>query len=409
MIHSVIAAATEWVSPQVDYHALAPEIILATGLCVVLLADLFLDESRKWIISSLTGFTLLGAMLPVLTLGLSETSVRSMFDGRYVVDEFSVVMKAMFLIAGYVVVLLSTKHVEEDEYWQGEYWFLLLSSILGMVMMTSSRDLVSIFVALEFLSIPAYMLAAWRKRDIKSNEAGMKYFLLGVFASAVMLYGMSLLFGAANSTLLVDLGKSITATGGLSALHALGIVFVIVGFAFKVSAVPFHSWAPDTYEGAPSPITAFLSVASKAAGFVALVTLLFVAFPQASGVWQPFMWVLSALTMTVGNVVALRQTNIVRMMAYSSISQGGFVHAVGSCRNVWSFIFGVALSCGVHVGVRSNEPWNVCCNHCGFSQNPQWRNFQLGRLVLLRTRLGNTCHHFPRIACLHSASWWLDR
>jgi NADH-quinone oxidoreductase subunit N len=136
---------------------------------------------------------------------------------------------------------------------------------------------------------------------------------------------MSLLFGAANSTLLVDLGKSITATGGLSALHALGIVFVIVGFAFKVSAVPFHSWAPDTYEGAPSPITAFLSVASKAAGFVALVTLLFVAFPQASGVWQPFMWVLSALTMTVGNVVALRQTNIVRMMAYSSISQGGFV------------------------------------------------------------------------------------
>jgi NADH-quinone oxidoreductase subunit N len=194
-----------------------------------------------------------------------------------------------------------------------------------MVMMTSSRDLVSIFVALEFLSIPAYMLAAWRKRDIKSNEAGMKYFLLGVFASAVMLYGMSLLFGAANSTLLVDLGKSVTATGEFSAIHALGIVFVIVGFAFKVSAVPFHSWAPDTYEGAPSPITAFLSVASKAAGFVALVTLLFVAFPQASGVWQPFMWVLSALTMTVGNVVALRQTNIVRMMAYSSISQGGFV------------------------------------------------------------------------------------
>ena len=194
-----------------------------------------------------------------------------------------------------------------------------------MVMISSSRDLVSIFVALEFLSIPAYMLAAWRKRDIKSNEAGVKYFLLGVFASAVMLYGMSLLYGAANSTLLVDLGKSITATGSLSSLHALGIVFVIVGFAFKVSAVPFHTWAPDTYEGAPAPITGFLSVASKAAGFIALATLLFVAFPQASDVWQPFIWVLSALTMTVGNVVALRQTNIVRMIAYSSVSQGGFV------------------------------------------------------------------------------------
>jgi NADH-quinone oxidoreductase subunit N len=248
-----------------------------------------------------------------------------MFDGRYVVDNFSLVIKALFLLAGYVVVLLSSNHVEDDEYWRGEYYFLLLSSILGMVMISSSRDLVSIFVALEFLSIPAYMLAAWRKRDIKSNEAGVKYFLLGVFASAVMLYGMSLLYGAANSTLLVDLGKSITATGSLSSLHALGIVFVIVGFAFKVSAVPFHTWAPDTYEGAPAPITAFLSVASKAAGFIALATLLFVAFPQASDVWQPFIWVLSALTMTVGNVVALRQTNIVRMIAYSSVSQGGFV------------------------------------------------------------------------------------
>ena len=318
-------AATPWVNPTVDYHALAPEMVLAAGLCVVLLADLFLDESRKWVLSSLAGFSLLAAILPVLTLGLSDVNVRSMFDGRYVVDNFSIVMKAMFLIAGYVVVLLSSNHVEEGEYWRGEYYFLLLSSVLGMVMMASARDLVSIFVALEFLSIPAYMLAAWRKRDVKSNEAGVKYFLLGVFASAVMLYGMSLLYGAANSTLLVDLGKSITVNGGLSALHALGVVFVVVGFAFKVSAVPFHTWAPDTYEGAPSPITAFLSVASKAAGFIALVTLLFVAFPEASSVWQPFIWVLSALTMTVGNVVALRQTNVVRMIAYSSISQGGFV------------------------------------------------------------------------------------
>jgi NADH-quinone oxidoreductase subunit N len=325
VLNTVVNTVTPWVNPVIDYHALAPEMVLAAGLCIVLLADLFMDESRKWILSSLAGFTLLGAMLPVLTLGLHDTDVRSMFDGRYVVDNFSLVIKALFLLAGYVVVLLSSNHVEEDEYWRGEYYFLLLSSILGMVMISSSRDLVSIFVALEFLSIPAYMLAAWRKRDIKSNEAGVKYFLLGVFASAVMLYGMSLLYGAANSTLLVDLGKSITATGGLSSLHALGIVFVIVGFAFKVSAVPFHTWAPDTYEGAPAPITAFLSVASKAAGFVALATLLFVAFPQASDVWQPFIWVLSALTMTVGNVVALRQTNIVRMIAYSSVSQGGFV------------------------------------------------------------------------------------
>jgi NADH-quinone oxidoreductase subunit N len=320
-----LAQAVEWVAPTIDYHALAPEIVLAVGLCVVLLVDLFTTERNKWLLSVLTGFSLLGAVLPVLTLALHDNSVRSLFDGRYVVDEFSLVMKALFLLSGYVIVLLSSAHVEDGDYWRGEYWFLLLSSLLGMVMMASSRDLVSIFVALEFLSIPAYMLAAWRKRDLKSNEAGVKYFLLGVFASAVMLYGMSLLYGVANSTLLVDIAKSIDLDGGFGALQALAIVFVVVGFAFKVSAVPFHTWAPDTYEGAPTPVTAFLSVASKAAGFIALVVLVLTALPEGRDVWQPFIWVLAALTMTIGNIFALRQTNFVRMIAYSSVSQGGFI------------------------------------------------------------------------------------
>jgi NADH-quinone oxidoreductase subunit N len=319
------STAAAWTAPVIDFHALAPEIVLAVGLTVVLLVDLFTSERNKWLLSVLTGFSLLGATLPVLTLALHDDSVRSMFDGRYVVDEFSLAMKGVFLLAGYVIVLLSSSHVEDGDYWRGEYWFLLLTSLLGMVMMASSRDLVSVFVALEFLSIPAYMLAAWRKRDLKSNEAGVKYFLLGVFASAVMLYGMSLLYGVANSTLLVDIGKSIDLNGDFAAVQALAVVFVVVGFAFKVSAVPFHTWAPDTYEGAPTPVTAFLSVASKAAGFIALVVIVLTAFPEGRDVWQPFIWVLSALTMTVGNVFALRQTNLVRMIAYSSVSQGGFV------------------------------------------------------------------------------------
>ena len=317
--------AAQWVAPTIDYFGLAPELVLAGGLCLVLMLDLFIEERKKWILTAISSFTLLAAMVPVLMLALSESEVRSMFDNRYVVDNFSLVMKGLFLLAGYVVVLLSSSHIEQGEYWRGEYWFLLLTSLLGMLMMASSRDLVSIFVALEFLSIPAYMLAAWRKRDPKSNEAGVKYFMLGVFASAVMLYGMSLMYGVANSTLLTDIGAKVTATGEFSAVHALAVVFVIVGFAFKVSAVPFHTWAPDTYEGAPTPVTAFLSVASKAAGFVALVVLLYTAFPLAQDIWQPFIWVLSALTMTVGNVLALKQHNIVRMIAYSSISQGGFV------------------------------------------------------------------------------------
>ncbi|MTA69053.1 MAG: NADH-quinone oxidoreductase subunit N, partial [Actinobacteria bacterium] len=314
-----------WKSPSVDYHAIAPEIILAGGICLIILVDLFTSETKKWITASLTGFVMLGALVPVLTLAVSDVNVRSLFDGRYVVDEFALTLKALFLIAGYVVVLLSQNHVEEGDYYQGEYYTLLLTSVAGMVMMASSRDLVSIFVSLEMLSIPGYMLAAWRKRDRKSNEAGIKYYLLGVFASAIMLYGMSLLYGVTNSTLLSDIGRELTVKGQFGGVQALAITFTLIGFAFKVSAVPFHSWAPDTYEGAPLPVTAFLSVASKAAGFVALVTLIYVGFPQAQDVWQPFLWVLAAITMTVGNLLALRQTNIVRMLAYSSISQGGFI------------------------------------------------------------------------------------
>jgi len=317
-------------TPIVDFHAFAPEIVLAVGICTVLLVDLFIPDHRRWITGTLSGFFLLGALLPVVTLAVLGDDVRSTISGpgmtgRYVVDNFALVLKALFLLSGYVVVLLSTNEMEEGGYYQGEYYVMLLSSVLGMVMMASSRDLITIFVALEFLSIPAYMMAAWKKRDRKSNEAGVKYYLLGVFASAVMLYGMSLLYGIAGSTLLTDIGAAVTLDGDQVGIQVVGIVFVIVGFAFKISAVPFHTWAPDTYEGAPTPVTAFLSVASKAAGFVGLIVLIFIAFPLAQDVYRPFLWVMAALTMTLGNVVALKQTNIVRMLAYSSVSQGGFI------------------------------------------------------------------------------------
>ncbi len=320
----LLAQASTWVQPNVDYHALAPEIVLAVSIVVVLLVDLFLDERQKWATSSIAGLGLLAALVPVLTLAVDGTD-RSMFGGAYVVDNFSLVMKGMFLIAGYAVILISTRYVDEGDYYEGEYYTLLLCSILGMVMISSSRDLVSLFVALELLSVPAYMLAAWRKRDVKSNEAGMKYFLLGVFASAVMLYGMSLLYGVTGSTLLSEIGAQLGGSASTKPIATLAIVFVIVGFAFKVSAVPFHSWAPDTYEGAPTPVTAFLSVGSKAAGFVALLELVFIGFYGQSNVWAPVFWVLAALSMTFGNLVALRQTNMVRMLAYSSIAQGGFI------------------------------------------------------------------------------------
>ena len=329
MIAALLGAAGDFVRPKIDWHALAPELVLIVGINIVLATDLTLEQSKKWMTASLTGFVLLGAVIPVVTLAVIGDDSRALFDGRYVVDEFALILKALFLLAAYVIVLLSQDELEEGGYYQGEYYVLLLCSVLGMVMMSSSRDLVSVFIALELLSIPAYMLAAWRKRDGRSNEAGVKYYLLGVFASGVLLYGMSLLYGVTGTTRLVDIGKAVAATtengGNLVGLEVIAIAFVIAGFAFKVSAVPFHTWAPDTYEGAPTPVTAFLSVSSKAAGFVALMLVIFLGFPHADGVYGPLVWVLSALTMTVGNVLALRQTNIVRLLAYSSVSQGGFI------------------------------------------------------------------------------------
>ena len=199
---------------------------------------------------------------------------RELFGGAYVVDRTSLLLKALFLLSGYVIVLLSSNFIAEGDYWESEYYLMLLSAVIGMVVMCSAGDFVTIFVALELLSLPAYLLATWNKRDGKSNEAGLKYYLMGVFASALMLYGMSLVFGVAGTTILVTSPPSSAQPESSTPVITLGIVFVIIGFGFKVSAVPFHTWAPDTYEGAPTPVTAFLAVASKSAGFVALLQLI---------------------------------------------------------------------------------------------------------------------------------------
>jgi NADH-quinone oxidoreductase subunit N len=300
-------------------------LVLVGLLAVLLLVDAFGGERSRWAMPSLTGIGLLAALIPVATLAYDGV-VRSMFDGAYVVDNYALLFKALFLIAGYVVVLLSTNYIAEGDYWEGEYYQLLVASLLGMTVMASARDLISVFLALELLSIPAYMLAAWRKRDLGSEEAGMKYYLMGVFASAILLYGMSLLYGMTGSTLLVDIAGAIEGTE-VPALVALAVVLVVVGFAFKVSAVPFHTWAPDTYQGAPTPVTAFLAVGSKAAGFVALMTVVLIAFPTQPRIFEPLIWALAAVTMIVGNLIALRQTNLVRMLAYSGVAQAGYILA----------------------------------------------------------------------------------
>lgn len=311
-------------APPVDLHAFAPEIIVTAVIVVIIIIDLFTDETPT-MVPTLASLGLLVAAIPLVTFVAGDNNPDVLGTGAYLVDNYALVLKGLFLLSGYVVLLLSMNYIGEGDYWEGEYYQLVLCSVLGMMIMASARDLISMFIALELLSIPAYMLAAWRKRDLKSDEAGMKYYLMGVFASAVMLYGMSLLYGLTGTTQLAEIGAKIGTESPAPVLLTMAIVFVLIGFAFKVSAVPFHAWAPDTYEGAPTPITAFLAVASKTGGFVALLTLVFVCFPLRFDIVQPMMWLLAALTMFVGNLIAMRQTNLVRMLAYSGIAQAGYM------------------------------------------------------------------------------------
>ncbi len=311
-------------NPTVDFHAFAPLIVLSVGIVVVLLADLVWPERSRFTSSRIASIVVLAALIPVITLA-SDGSTRSLFGGAFVIDAYALAWDGFFLVVTYIVLLIATDYISEGDYYQGEFYFLMLTSLLGLVAMASARDLISIFVALETITIPTFILAGWRKHDEKSNEAAIKYFLIGVLSTAIMLYGMSIVYGDSGTTLLSGIFRYLDKPAHTTPLLAVAIFMTIAGFAFKISAVPFHFWTPDTYEGAPTPVTTYLSVASKAGGFLALLTIIRFGFFPSQDSWEPVLWVLAAASMLFGNLVALRQTNIVRMLAYSSIAQAGFI------------------------------------------------------------------------------------
>ena len=309
------------VNVDVRWDLLAPELVLTFTACVVLIVDLFLPDDAKWIAMPLSAAGIVGTLAGVVALiGVDATTLAGSFE----VDSFALLFKGLFCLIGLIVLAISFHYFRVGRYYQGEYYFLLLCGLLGAIVMASSRDLVSIFIAIELISIPGFVMTALRKADAKSNEAALKFFLFGVLSSAVMLYGMSLIYGITGETLLANIREELTTTTNES-LVVLSVFFVVVGFAFKISAVPFHFWAPDTYEGAPSPVAAFLSTASKIGGFVGLIILLFLAFPTVADTWRPIFAVLATLTMTVANLIALRQQHIIRLLAYSGIAQSGYV------------------------------------------------------------------------------------
>ncbi len=306
-----------------DYHALLPEFILGGTLLVVLGVDLVVAPRRRWLAGAAGIVGLLAAAVPLLTLAHSS-GPRAMFGGSYVVDDFALVLKGLFLVAGAIVLLASVSYLRSGRYYEGEYYFLVVASIAGAVVMASSRDLITMFIGLELVSGPAFLLAGWRKGDLRSNEAALKFFLIGVLSSAILLFGMSLVYGTTGQYTFAGIRSATAAVAGEPAF-VLGVLFVLVGFGFKVAAVPFHFWAPDTYQGAPLPVAAYLSVGSKGAGIVGLLTICYSAFAGARDIWGPALWILAALTMTLGNLTALRQGNVVRLLGYSSIAHAGFM------------------------------------------------------------------------------------
>ena len=304
-----------------DFYYILPELVLTAGALVVLIADVLLPRERRSALSWVT-LAAIGATLASL-LPFTSTHVE-VAHGLLAVDRFALFFKIVFLVAAAITVLMSVRYLAIEGASPGEYYFLILCATLGMMVMAGGIDLITIFIGLETMAVSFYILAGFIKPNQRSNEAAVKYFLLGAFSLGILLYGMSPMYGLSGTTNLRVMATSFGAMAGDSRL-ALAVILVVAGVGFRIAAVPFHMWAPDVYEGAPTPVTAFLSVGSKAASFAMLIRIFVEGLPSASEDWRLLFWVLSIATMTVGNFAAVTQTNVKRMLAYSSIAHAGYV------------------------------------------------------------------------------------
>jgi NADH-quinone oxidoreductase subunit N len=300
-----------------------PALLVGTFAIIVLMVDLFSPPGQQ---ANSGVIALIGIGLALWATMQLWGSEDELFSGMIVVDATSLLFHALILVVGFTTVLLSIRYAAEAGLELGEYYALLLFALLGAMLMASGADLLIIFLGLEIMSLAQYILVGMRREVLKSSESAMKYFLLGAFATGFLLYGISLLYGATGTTNLAGIVTAVR-EGGLSdhPLMTIGMGLLIVGFGFKIAAVPFHMWTPDVYEGAPTPVTAFMSTGVKAAAFAALARVFLTALDDLHGSWAPVFWGMAVLTMTVGNLAAIAQGNIKRMLAYSSIAHAGYV------------------------------------------------------------------------------------
>lgn len=310
-------------SPDIGMIAILPELILAILACLLFVGVPFVPkEKREWF-----GYFSIGALIVsfLLLIPLWGKNI-SAFSGMIALDSYALFFKALFLTIALLVILISFRYLQIERVHLGEYYGLILFATVGMMLMPASTDLLSFYLSLELMSMSFYILAAFMRKDPKSVEAGMKYFLTGVFTSGLILYGIAFLYGAAGTTNLKAI-QAFLSQEGFSAgpTLVLGLILLTAGFAFKIAAVPFHMWAPDVYEGSPTTVTAFLSAGSKAATFSAMLRVFMSGLSFSYGSWGQFLWIIAVLTMTVGNVAALVQTNVKRLLAYSSIAHAGYI------------------------------------------------------------------------------------
>ena len=308
-----------------DFRVIAPELILTATAFAIILWEM-VTRSRRHVTSA--SLALIGSLAALVATVSTWHLNLSTFGDALVLDPYASFFKVIFLMGLILSVSLSLRFVQEGGTRDhAEYYALMLMATVGMMVMAMGRELVTIFLGLELLSMPLYVLAGFFRRDALSNEASLKYFVLGSFATGILLFGMSYIYGVSGSTHLRTIAEKLHSHPGLLSDKALlaGLLLVLVGFGFKISVVPFHQWTPDVYQGAPTPITAFMSAGPKAAGLSALIRILVEATPKLGQEWEMIVYALAVLTMTVGNLAALAQTNLKRMLAYSSIAHVGYI------------------------------------------------------------------------------------
>ncbi len=316
--------------PEIDLISLAPVLVLSVFTMLVMLMDLFIGKNKSGLVFiSLTGLLLTA----VSSFAKTDWPVRS-FGGSYVVDHLSVFFTMVFCISSALAILISVEYNRREKIRVGEYYSLILFCTVGMIILASSTDLIMIFLGIEIVSLCLYVLAGIRRGDVRSSEAALKYFLLGAFATGFLLYGMTLLYGTTGTTKLAGIAEAI-GSGQTSSqpLMLMGMVLLVLGFGFKVAAVPFHMWTPDVYQGAPTPVTAFMAVGPKAAAFAAFFRVFTEAIPELASSWDMILSIIAVITMFVGNLGAIVQTNIKRLLAYSSISHAGYILIAIIARN----------------------------------------------------------------------------